>query len=144
MLPASPSLTLSGTEAERGFKRAILRLVKGGAERLAIEAGQIDAIIDPASGNAILLPEAQWALNERKAEALARNSNRFARAILDALDAPIVVLDDAGIVLSTNQAWRVFAAVHSGIGSGITQGSNYLAVCETAGGNEHVDGVAIG
>jgi len=46
MLPASPSLTLSGTEAERGFKRAILRLVKGGAERLAIEAGQIDAIID--------------------------------------------------------------------------------------------------
>jgi PAS domain-containing protein len=140
---ASPPLTLSGTEAERGFKRAILRLVKGGAERLAIEAGQIDAIIDPASGNAILLPEAQWALNERKAEALARNSNRLARAILDALGTPIVVLDDAGIVLSTNQAWRVFAAAHSGVGAGITQGSNYLAVCESACGSEHVDGVAI-
>src|ERR1700726_4128340 len=90
-----------------------------GAERLAIEAGQIDAIIDPASGNAILLPEAQWALNERKAEALARNSNRFARAILDSLGAPIVVLDDAGAVLSANKAWRAFAANHLGIGAGV-------------------------
>src|ERR1700736_6766946 len=103
-----PNPAPSGTNVERGFKRAILRLVKGGAERLAIETGQIDAIIDPASGNAILLPEAQWALNERKAEASARNSNRLARAILDALGAPILVLDDAGTVLSTNQAWRVF------------------------------------
>ena len=143
MQRASPPLTLSGTEAERGFKRAILRLVKGGAERLAIEAGQIDAIIDPSSGNAILLPKAQWALNERKAEALARNSNRLARAILDALGTPIVVLDVAGTVLSTNEAWRVFAAARSGVGAGITQGSNYLAVCESARGNEHVDGVTI-
>ena len=58
--------TPAATGAERGFKKAILRLVKGGPERLAIEAGQIDAIIDPASGNAILLPNAQRALIERK------------------------------------------------------------------------------
>ena len=140
MQHAGPSYTLSGTEAERGFKRAILRLVKGGAERLAIEAGQIDAIIDPASGNAILLPEAQWALNGRKAEA---NSNRFARAILDALCVPIVVLDETGIVLSANQTWCVFSVTHSGIGAGVTQGSNYLATCDSARGNEQVDGVAI-
>jgi PAS domain-containing protein len=143
MQPAGSSLSPSGTQAERGFKRAILRLVKGGAERLAIEAGQIDAIIDPASGNAILLPEAQRALNERKAEALARKSNRLARAILDALGAPIVVLDDSGVVLSANQAWRVFAANHSGVGAGITHGSNYLAACESARGNELVDGITI-
>jgi PAS domain S-box-containing protein len=62
LLSSAPSAT--GTE--RGFKKAILRLVKGGPERLAIEAGQIDAIIDPASGNAILLPHAQRALIERK------------------------------------------------------------------------------
>ena len=143
MQPATYPLTPSGTEAERGFKRAILRLVKGGAERLAIEAGQIDAIIDPANGNAILLPEAQRALNESKAEILARKSNRFGRAILDALDAPIVVLDDSGVVLLANRSWCVFAASHSGIDAGITQGSNYLAVCESACGNEHVDGVTL-
>jgi PAS domain S-box-containing protein len=56
----------AGTDAERGFKRAILRLVKGGPERLAIEAGQIDSIIDPASGHAILLPAAQRVLIERR------------------------------------------------------------------------------
>ena len=62
-----PDPALSDTHAERGFKKAILRLVKGGPERLAIEAGQIDAIIDPETGNAILLPDAQRALIERKA-----------------------------------------------------------------------------
>ena len=53
MRPAvpSPNPNPSGTDAERSFKKAILRLVKGGAERLAIEAGQIDAIIDPGTGN---------------------------------------------------------------------------------------------
>ncbi len=68
MEPASPlrDSTQSGTNAERGFRKAILRLVKGGPERLAIEAGQIDAIIDPTSGHAILLPDAQRALIERK------------------------------------------------------------------------------
>ena len=100
MQPATSPLTPSGTEAERGFNRAILRLVKGGAERLAIEAGQIDSIIDPASGNVILLPEAQRALHARNAETLARKSNRHARAILDAIGAPIVVLDGTGVVLS--------------------------------------------
>jgi len=62
-----PNPPASGTDVERGFKNAILRMVKGGPERLAIEAGQIDAIIDPKSGNAILLPAAQRALIERKA-----------------------------------------------------------------------------
>jgi PAS domain S-box-containing protein len=63
---ALPSPTPSDTNAERRFKKAILRLVKGGPARLAIEAGQVDAIIDPASGNSILLPDAQRALIERK------------------------------------------------------------------------------
>ena len=62
-----PNPNPSSTNAGRGIEKVILRLVKGGPERLAIEAGQIDAIVDPASGNAILLPEAQRALIERRA-----------------------------------------------------------------------------
>jgi len=57
----------STANAEHGFEKVILRLVKGGPERLAIETGQIDAIVDTPSGNAILLPEAQQAVLERKA-----------------------------------------------------------------------------
>jgi PAS domain S-box-containing protein len=260
---ASPLLnsTPPGTNADRGFKKAILRLVKGGPERLAIDAGQIDAIIDPTSGNAILLPDARRALIERKvgfrsligfafdwyweqderyrfvshrdatdeafglaeesiigralwdlsidnlsetgwqthrqqlesrvtfrdlevrvkdyrgemrylsisgepmfddrdqfkgyrgitrevtarkqSEALIWESNRFARTILDALGAPIAVLDQAGVVLASNLAWRASAATRSGIGVGIARGSNYLAICDDVGSNEHIDSMAI-
>jgi PAS domain S-box-containing protein len=259
--PASSALTPSGTNAERGFKKAILRLVKGGPERLAIEAGQIDAIIDPTSGNAILLPDAQRALIERKvgfrsliglafdwyweqderycfvshrgatdaafgfaedgiigkalwdlsidnlsktewqtlrqqlewraifrdlevrcvdragemrylsisgepifddrdqfkgyrgitrditarkrSEALVLESNRFAGTILDALGAAIAVLDQAGVVLAVNQAWRAFAVTQSGVWAGVAVGSNYLAECDDACSDGHVDGMAI-
>jgi len=133
-----------GTSVEREFKKAILRLVKGGPERLAIEAGQIDAIIDPANGNAILLPDAQRALIERKqVDTLAQDPHRFARAILDALSFPIAALDQAGLVLSANQAWRALAATHRGVGTGVASGSNYLAACDDACGKEEVDGKAI-
>jgi PAS domain S-box-containing protein len=255
-----PNPTPSFTDAERSFQRAILRLVKGGAERLAIEAGQIDAIIDPGSGNAILLPAAQRALIERKTgfrsliglaldwywelddcyrfvsyrgaagdasglaeegiigktlwelpidnmsesdwrthrqqlewravfrdleirhldragrvrylsitgepifddrnqfkgyrgitrditesrlAASAQEPHRFEPSILDALVAPIAVLDQAGTVLSSNQAWRVFADTHCGVGRGVAVSSNYLAVCDDASGTERVDGKAI-
>jgi PAS domain S-box-containing protein len=50
-----------------GFEGRILRLVKGGPERRAIEAGQVDAVMDPATGEALLLPEAQAALRKDQA-----------------------------------------------------------------------------
>jgi PAS domain S-box-containing protein len=258
--PTPSPLTPSGTTAERGFKKAILRLVKGGPERLAIEAGQIDAIIDPSSGHAILLPDAQRAVIERKvgfrsliglafdgyweqderycfvshrgatdeafgfaqevligkalwdlpidnlskidwqthrqqlewrvtfrdlevryvdragerrylsisgepifddreqftgyrgitrditarkhSEAVVQESNRYARTVLDGLGAAIAVLDQAGVVLSVNPAWRAFTLTHSGIAD-VARGSNYLAGCDNARSNEHVDGMAI-
>jgi PAS domain S-box-containing protein len=49
------------------FQGRILRLVKGGTERRAIEAGQIDAVMDPSTGMALLLPDARQALREDQA-----------------------------------------------------------------------------
>src|SRR4051794_14144816 len=43
---------------------AILRLVKSDPEQQAIASGQVDAVIDPASGEVFLLPDAQQALQE--------------------------------------------------------------------------------
>jgi CRP-like cAMP-binding protein len=37
----------------------LLRLVRGGPERQALDAGQVDAVLDPKSGTAFLLPEAR-------------------------------------------------------------------------------------
>ena len=51
----------------RSFEDNILRLIKGESEARAIRAGEVDAIVDPATGRAILMPEAQAVLIERKA-----------------------------------------------------------------------------
>jgi CRP-like cAMP-binding protein len=51
----------------------LLRLPKGGPERQAIEAGEIDAIIDYAGSNVILLPAARLALRETANRAPAAN-----------------------------------------------------------------------
>ena len=79
----------------------------------------------------------------RQAEALMQEPHRFQPAILDALEAPIAVLDQAGAVLTANQAWRTLATTHSGVGTGVAVGYNYLAVCDDACGKEQVDGRAI-
>lgn len=65
----SPNPSFSGANAERAFTKVILRLVKGGPERRAIEAGEIDALVDPVSGATLLLPEAQRVLIERQRRA---------------------------------------------------------------------------
>ena len=49
------------------FNKVVLRLVKSSAERRAIAAGEIDAVIDPHSGQAILLPQARKFLSDLRA-----------------------------------------------------------------------------
>ena len=50
-----------------GLEGRILRLVTSAPELRAIESGQVDAVIDPATGKAFLLPAAQQALREEQA-----------------------------------------------------------------------------
>jgi PAS domain S-box-containing protein len=61
-VPIQPAL-----EATRRCHKAVLRLVKGGPERAAVEDGQIDAILDPDSGEAMVLPQALKELLQRQA-----------------------------------------------------------------------------
>src|SRR5207344_1504166 len=63
----APKRPSSDTDVAPGFEGMIRRLVKGPSECQAIEAGQVDAIIDPTSGRAILLPDAQEALRADQA-----------------------------------------------------------------------------
>lgn len=69
MKPAKPNVRSPKPRddaAARSFEDNILRLIKGAPESRAIRAGEVDAIVDPASGRAILLPAAQAVLIERK------------------------------------------------------------------------------
>jgi CRP-like cAMP-binding protein len=64
-LSATPGLTAqseSDLRAEAEFGKWLRQLVKETAELRAVEAGQIDAVMDPVSGSAILLPAARAAL----------------------------------------------------------------------------------
>ena len=116
-------------QAEAAFKDWVRRLVKGTAVHQAFEAGQLDAVMDPATGSAILLPEAQAALE---------GSSRLALSALDALPGDVCVIDAAGTVVMTNRAWRTFAATHSGAGLGVCEGADFLAACRDADASERV------
>jgi PAS domain S-box-containing protein len=244
-----------------GFEGRILRLVKGGAERRAIEAGEVDAILDPATGVVLLLPEAQAALRGDEArlrsllaltadwrwvqdefyrfvshtgivsgesgiydesaigktlrdppfdgmsdadwqahrrqldwratfrdfelrcmdragemrwvsvsgeptfdeldqftgyrgtmrditlrkwtETLAQKPIRLASDTLDALAVEVCVLDSTGMVIMANKSSQCSPPGRGSIGAGVPVGTNYLDVCDKAGGNERADGIAI-
>jgi CRP-like cAMP-binding protein len=127
----------SDLQAEAVFKDWVRRLVKGTAALRAFEAGQIDAVMDPATGSAILLPEARAAL---------QGSSRLVLSALDALPGDVCVLDAVGSVIMTNKAWRTFAVARSGAGLGVLEGVNFLAACREASAGErvHAEAVAAG
>lgn len=61
-----------------------------------------------------------------------RESERFARATLDALGAHIAILDEMGTILAVNQSWRMFAKTNNAVVGDVCEGANYLAVCDHA------------
>ncbi|MEX1165587.1 MAG: response regulator [Hydrogenophaga sp.] len=56
-------------------------------------------------------------------------SERFARATLDALDARVAILDERGDILAVNLAWRESGAQKSSLQT-LREGQNYLRVCD--------------
>jgi CRP-like cAMP-binding protein len=132
--PVAPARTPSDLQAEAAFKDWVRRLVKGAAELHALETGQVDAVVDPATGSAILLPEAQAAL---------QGSSRLVLSALDALPGDICVLDSAGTVVMTNRAWRAFIAASAGAGLGVCEGANFLVACRDAIAAERVQAEAV-
>jgi DNA-binding CsgD family transcriptional regulator len=68
------------------------------------------------------------------------SSEPLARAILNSLSAHIAILDENGVILETNQAWEVFGRSNGVAEEGRFIGTNYLAVCDAAGGPDAVDG----
>jgi CRP-like cAMP-binding protein/PAS domain-containing protein len=130
----SPNPTPADLQAQAAFKDWVRRLVKGAAELQAFESGQLDAVMDPTTGSAILLPEAQAAL---------QGSSRLVLSALDALPGEVCVLDAAGTVVLTNRAWRTFVTAHGGAGLGVPEGVNFLAACRDAGAGERVRAEAV-
>jgi PAS domain S-box-containing protein len=64
-------------------------------------------------------------------------SRQFAVATIDALTAHVAVLDETGRILAVNQAWRDFAVANAQIRTNVCEGADYLAVCDTAEGEDN-------
>ncbi|NJN97256.1 MAG: PAS domain-containing protein [Anaerolineales bacterium] len=58
----------------------------------------------------------------------------FAQATLDALPAHICVLDENGVILAVNQAWREYTQAHPPLLAPYPEGTNYLDICDRASG----------
>lgn len=129
-----PARNTSDQAAAAAFNGWIHRVVQGAAELRALDNGELDAVMDPATGSAILLPEARLALN---------GSSRIVRGVFDVLPGQVCVLDSAGTVIMANDAWRAFGARHAGAGLSVREGDNFLAVCRTTGGAERKRALAV-
>jgi DNA-binding CsgD family transcriptional regulator len=73
-------------------------------------------------------------------------SSEAARTVLDSLSAHIAIVDEDGMILDTNQAWRDFAVKNGMPGDYDAIGTNYLEICDGAGGDDgqHARAVAAG
>ncbi len=82
MKPAgSPAVRgTSAVQAESAFMDWVHRLVKGASELRALDAGEVDAIMDPATCSAVLLPAARTPMRVRDSRSSARPSRAFRNA----------------------------------------------------------------
>ncbi|MBA3868072.1 MAG: PAS domain S-box protein, partial [Anaerolineae bacterium] len=70
----------------------------------------------------------------KQAEEALRESERFARSVVDALSAHIAILDETGQIIAVNKGWRLFASSNNAVLISVMEEANYLQVCETAVG----------
>jgi signal transduction histidine kinase/FixJ family two-component response regulator len=73
---------------------------------------------------------------QRNAERELRESERFSRAVVDALSAHVAILDNTGRIIATNLAWQRFGVENGLLGRESTVGCNYLVTCDGAAGRD--------
>ncbi|MFH0729013.1 MAG: LuxR C-terminal-related transcriptional regulator [Pseudomonadota bacterium] len=70
----------------------------------------------------------------------ARDASKFAevraRTVFDALPAHIAIVDEAGVIMETNKAWRDYGRENAMPAGYDSIGENYLAVCDQTQGEE--------
>ncbi len=71
-----------------------------------------------------------------------KESEAFARCTVDALHTSIVILDEDGVIVATNQAWDELVRTFWR-GGGVEIGQDYLGACQGAGGPWGAEGAAI-
>jgi DNA-binding CsgD family transcriptional regulator len=70
-------------------------------------------------------------------------SDPIARTVLNSMSAHIAILDENGVILETNRAWRAFAADNGMTSHQDAIGINYLDICDSTTGDAAADAHAV-
>lgn len=124
-MSVSGSVLASATQIEVS---ALIEMLHATGTRLEVlTAGEVDSVTDR-RGRTVLLRRAQDYLRHNEATKQA--------AILDALPAHVALLDAQGLIVSVNEAWRLFADKNLLEGLSMGLGLNYLDICDQAQGDD--------
>ena len=106
----------------------------------AIGPRHIEYVVSPlemADGHTPLILNVARDVTERKRAEVAREeSERFLRTTLDSLSSHIAILDENGMILAVNEAWRAFARCNDGDLDGVCEGADYFGACQKAQGSD--------
>ncbi|HEX4124245.1 MAG TPA: ATP-binding protein, partial [Tepidisphaeraceae bacterium] len=119
-------------------------LANGGHPYLLQQFNLRTAIVGLSTGELLLLGLAyvtfqRFLRRDRLARARLSKNEQFARAIVDALPNHIAILDEFGMIVATNRAWREFSSITPGMAERGKEGSNYLASCDAEAGKGTAD-----
>jgi DNA-binding CsgD family transcriptional regulator len=81
-------------------------------------------------------------MNDPSREVVDNNSlftDELARTVLNSLSAHIAILDENGVILETNEAWRNYAIKNGMSDDYDDRGTDYLAICDATKGGESDD-----
>ena len=70
-------------------------------------------------------------------------SDHLAKTVVNSLSVNIAILDENGVILVTNQAWREYATANAMEGPVDSIGVNYLELCDATTGKEAKDASAV-
>jgi len=112
---------------------ALIRQLHETEERLGVLTGnKVDSVVHP-SGASYLLHRAQKTL--LRSEAALREHVRLQIDVLDALPAHIALLNEQGVVVAVNDAWRGFGSKNAFDTTNYGVGRDYIQICEQAHGD---------
>lgn len=80
---------------------------------------------------------------QKKIESTLRRSEQFIHSTLNALSSHIAIVDQDGIILAVNDAWRNFAILNAADCTGLVEGANYLEACNRACGPDSENARAV-